>query len=362
MKSLLHPRPWLALILGLVLAGGTGQAQTPTPAAAPTPAPAAPAAPAVTDDAAVARPGRTNGKVAANSLMIRARPDQKFEVIGKFKMGDKVQAVAELNDWYEVVVPASVDAFVSTRFLDADGKVLADRIQVRSGPGIVYNAYSLIKRGELVKKLGEPTADGWQKIEAPAGATAWVGKKFVFLDESAGKLPQLKEEPRNLAGPEAAAAEKAAGGDQTETATAAPGQVTSTDKAAVTDTAKLAVTDTAKLAGADTGKPAEPVKPLETSTATLKTATAETATPAPDAVVMKEGVVLSLKDQASKVATHLLAVQKDRSLQPDCYLISPKIALQDWENQAVRIHGREIWYPGWKRPVLEVTGIQKLAK
>lgn len=362
-------------------------AVAPAPAAVPAPA-AASAAAAAPAKPAVARPA----KVTTNVLNIRARPGLQYEVIGKFKMGDAVQVMGELEEWYEVQVPASAEAWVSARFLDADGKVMADRLRVHSGPGVVFNTYAFVKRGDTMKRQGEASVDGWQKIEAPAGATAWVNKKFVTLDSGAGAVPKVKEVVAMMGGGEAVETGKA-GGDQSETATAAPAPEKPAP-APAPDAAKTGVVkpDAASPAAAPAegaavpkpeaakpvtpavpppaekktesapAVPAVPAKPAPTPAApsAAKEVTPPTVAPAaPGTVIAKEGFVKSLENQASASATHYLCIEEGRNLVPVCYLVSKKLSLKEWEGQNVRLYGREIWNPGWKRPVLDVTGIQK---
>jgi hypothetical protein len=77
--------------------------------------------------------------------------------------------------------------------------------------------------------------------------------------------------------------------------------------------------------------------------------------------VMREGTLTSLKSQGSRACTHLLSVRMEDTLYPVCFLVSSKVSLEEWEGQRVRVHGREIWYPGWKRPVIGVVRVQRLA-
>ena len=102
-----------------------------------------------------ARPARA-GTVTVNSLNIRARPGVQYEVIGRFLQNEKVQAVGEMEEWMEVGVPPTAEAYVVGRFISADNKIAADRVRVHSGPGVVFSTYAYARKGDVVKKLGEP--------------------------------------------------------------------------------------------------------------------------------------------------------------------------------------------------------------
>lgn len=391
-----------------------------------------------------------HGTVSANVLNVRARPGQQYEVIGKFKKDDPVQIVGEAEGWYEVLVPTTAEAWIAARFINAEAKISVDRVKIHSGPGAVFSTYGFVGKDVVVKRQGEPTADGWQKIEAPADAAAWVGRDYVVLagETGAAAAPKTGE-----AGP--AAAPTTATGAATATATPATPEV---KPAAAADQ-----TEAATAAGADEAAPAAEAKPtaetkpagepkpaatpvpavVEAAAAPAPVAAAKppaleikprltvmgapavaappppvfapptvaapalAATPEPSAakprgpvisdtlaglppigagpksgnvahpepvavptnanavitngaVVTREGLVTALKEQSSTAATHLLSRRLNNTLYPDCYLISRKLSLKDWEQRNVRVFGREVWYPNWKRPVLEVTGIQNL--
>jgi hypothetical protein len=74
--------------------------------------------------------------------------------------------------------------------------------------------------------------------------------------------------------------------------------------------------------------------------------------------VRRDGVVVSLGAQSSSVATHYLGLAVGGTEYPVCYLHSTHLSLQEWERKEVRVYGNEVYYQGWKKPVIEVTGIQ----
>lgn len=101
------------------------------------------------------------------------------------------------------------------------------------------------------------------------------------------------------------------------------------------------------------------VKEVEPETAEVET-TPPPAKVLPPVRVMREGTVVSLGDRATEYVSHTLSRQLGAALYPVCYLNcrSDEIDLGEWERKSVRVYGREIRYPGWSRPVIEVDGIQ----
>ena len=411
----------LPSLAGAWLAGAAESAVPPVPAgtppptvpvaaaavpAVPAPAPAAaaaivvatPAAPATTPPAPAAPVAGRPGKVTANALRVRARPGTNYEPVAMLKRDDPVTVVGEAEDWLEIAVPAAAEAWVSSHFLDLpSGKVKADRLRVHAGPSGVYSTYAFIDRGFVVKPLGEPDADGWLKIEAPATATAWVNRKYV---EFQGEVPKsanpaanvpaaVPNKPLVVSGPvkvdEQAAAQDpdsnpALSPEETQPlapppATAAPAAAVPVKPATVPPAAAAAPAKPAAApvaeAPAKPATPAVPAKPALPGTPAVPPPPLVAPIPAPAApppaagraanlTTIKEGVVTSLGMQASAVATHLLSLRQGGTLYPVCYLNSKRIELVEWEGRSVRVYGREIQYPGWKRVVLDVTGVQAL--
>ena len=77
--------------------------------------------------------------------------------------------------------------------------------------------------------------------------------------------------------------------------------------------------------------------------------------------VAREGVVLALeRGQVSEAATHVLSKRIQNTFYPVCYLRCrhEAVDLGEWEFRDVRVYGRELWYPGWEKAVVDVTGIQ----
>jgi hypothetical protein len=103
------------------------------------------------------------------------------------------------------------------------------------------------------------------------------------------------------------------------------------------------------------------VKPVEAKPAEKPVSAAPVAgTVTRPFTVVYEGVVTSLGDKAKPgVFTHLLSVRQGDQMVPVAYLVSTRIALGEWEGRRVKVtDGQEVWYPGWKRPVLAVTGVE----
>jgi SH3-like domain-containing protein len=134
------------------------------------------------------------GVVTAGVLNVRAKPARHFERIGKFHRGDTVKVVQETDDWLEVIVPDDAKAWVAGKHLDGNGVVTATKLQIRSGPGIVFTAYATVDKGAKLELVGPPL-DEWQQILAPPTATGWVSRAYVRLQAPIPVASKPAEKP-----------------------------------------------------------------------------------------------------------------------------------------------------------------------
>lgn len=129
------------------------------------------------------------GIVTTGVLNVRAKAARHFERIGKFERGDTVQVVGEDGEWLEVIVPPDAKAWVARQHLDTKGTVTATKLQVRSGPGVVFTPYAEVVQGTTLKLVGPPM-DEWQQILPPPDATGWVSRAYVRIQEPADEAAE----------------------------------------------------------------------------------------------------------------------------------------------------------------------------
>jgi SH3-like domain-containing protein len=385
-------------------------AAAPTPAAPAAPALAAPAVPGPAEPAAPAPAEKTaeapqTGVVTANLLVVRARPAPHYERIGQFARGEEVTIVGSTADWFEVRVPADTRAWIAAQFVSTEGMVTGDQVRLHCGPGLVFTTFAMVRQGAKLDVVGPPV-DGWQQVRAPADATAWVSRAYIRVlepepppattvpaAETAGPAtesaaPAAEAAPTAPAVPESpatGAAEKPAA-EGVSPAAAPAGEPAAPASAAPEDKPETAQTEAKAPPAAETAATGPAAPAQETSAKAEEAAPAEGAAPGPAApvaeapaapaaaetpstplvlvppadapVVMKEGVLLSLRSQASEQASHVLCLRVEATAYPVCYLKSVRLDLSEWENRSVRVYGRELRIPGWSLAVLHVHSIQ----
>jgi SH3-like domain-containing protein len=317
------------------------------------------------------------GAVTANLLNVRARPATHYEVIAKFKLGDRVQVVGENEEWYRVLVPAAARAYVAVRYIGPDGVCTGDRVRIHSGPGLAFNPYGYVNKGDRLKLLGAPERE-WQKIEPPPGTAAWVSKAYVRLDP-----PPVSETPVavaavNVSGKEPEAADLSQDGQPNEPEVdrvATPALETEPPKAGGTDSAKSDAAVPAGAAATGAAQGAAVTAPPASATAeppgTPGAAPAAAPVPLPVAqgrpfgrsgLLLREGVVVALPPGSQQVVTHFLGIRILSTTYPVCYLRSSRVNLSEWECREVRVYGTDVQYPNWSRPVMDVRSIHLFAQ
>ncbi len=291
-------------------------------------------------------PPPRHGIVTADVLNVRARPGTSYEVVCKLHQGDEVVVVEEQGDWLGILAPVQADAWCAVRFLNDQGRAVADKVLVRSGPGVTFSDYAQLAEGRLVERIGRPR-NGWQRIRPPAGAVVWVGRAFV-------ELPPL---------PAAAVDAAAAGG------------------AGTADRESMSEADAATAEAQPDAQNADPEKDGDAAPPESSMETAEKAATAPaedeqlpplepvlaphlanqqdmDEAPLNVGVLLPLKNGGNALATHALVRMQAGRMHPRCYLRSSLVDLGEWSGRQVRVYGKAVTYPNWRLPVIVVRGIQ----
>ena len=114
--------------------------------------------------------------VTAERVNLRVSPSLKSEITGQVSRGDRVGVILTDGDWCAVNPPPDMPAWVSADYVE-EGRVTADRLNVRSGPGISYGLLTRIGRGTEVEVLKEK--DGWLRIPVPERTRLWISARYL---------------------------------------------------------------------------------------------------------------------------------------------------------------------------------------
>jgi uncharacterized protein YraI len=194
----------------------TGGAVSPTPAFVtatlpPTTIPSAtPISPSSTaEPTATPRPG-----ITSTQLYVRAAPDAAAGQLGLLAVATSVQVLGQdsSGQWYEIAYPQADQGigWIAAQYVqvaDKDtlpvidvatnegvGGTLAQRVNVRNGPGTSFESLGILDPGTAVRLTGKDTSGAWLQIQYPAGSDSrgWVAAEYVQASDIEN-LPMLDE-------------------------------------------------------------------------------------------------------------------------------------------------------------------------
>lgn len=118
--------------------------------------------------------------VTADVLNVRSGAGKHFSKIGSVKQGTKLQIIKEQeNGWYQISFNGRT-GYVSGEYVYSPAvthEVNADRLNVRSGPGIRNGKIGMVERGTELTVIHTEN-NGWHKV-AYNGETGFVSSKYV---------------------------------------------------------------------------------------------------------------------------------------------------------------------------------------
>ena len=212
--------------------------------------------------------------VSADRVNVRARASLIGERVTQLRKGDQVTVLAKLTvapprdgepaDWLRITMPAAGRTWVNIGFVK-EGKVTANKLNVRAGGGERFSIVGRLAKGDAVKE--KRVAGDWIEIEHPPGAHAYIAAQFVTLGQAAEETT-----PENT--PEAKPAELT----KTDEPEVAPEAKPETEE--VTAATEPAETKAEPEAAPETGGMPDPPEPEEVVVdAAEGTGTAETQQP-----------------------------------------------------------------------------------
>jgi len=169
--------------------------KTPVKARKKAMAKAAPKKNALTEPTITLVPGPA--EVCVSNLNVRGQAGLKGEVVAHVKKGDSVTILSEITldkhkadepaQWAKIALPASVDVWVNSSFIDETAKtVKPKKLNLRAGPGENYSVIGVVERGTAVTESG--TKGNWAKIDAPTNAYAFIAAMYL-KQEASGNVP-----------------------------------------------------------------------------------------------------------------------------------------------------------------------------
>jgi uncharacterized protein YgiM (DUF1202 family) len=132
-------------------------------------------------------------EVEVSNLNVRGQAGLKGEVVAHVQKGEAVTVLSQINldkhkadepaQWAKITLPASVEVWVHTSFIDAKDKtVKPKRLNLRGGPSEDYSVLGVVEQGTVVNEVG--TKGDWTKISAPTNAFGYIAAMYLKQEES----------------------------------------------------------------------------------------------------------------------------------------------------------------------------------
>ncbi len=156
--------------------------------------------------------------VTSYKLNVRRGPGTNFAIITKLNTNDVVNLTGYRNGdatWVQVSLPNGTTGWVSALYVrtsipissltpvtspttpttppptGATGTVITGMLNVRTGPGVGYPAFTTVSNGASVTLLGRDSSATWVKVILRDGRQGWVNASFLTTSVPVINLPAL---------------------------------------------------------------------------------------------------------------------------------------------------------------------------
>jgi SH3-like domain-containing protein len=140
-------------------------------------------------------------RVTADRVNLRSRPMKDAEAVAQVPV-DTILSVRHIEgEWAQVPVPSNIGVWISAAFV-SNGVVTADRLLVRSGPGVTFRDIGVAHRGERLEVL--ETRGEWVRCRPPADTAVWIAAALLAPVPVPPVLPSpaaVNPEPAGRAAP-----------------------------------------------------------------------------------------------------------------------------------------------------------------
>jgi len=147
------------------------------------------------------------GRILANALNVRKTPGTDGEYAGLLVNGNTVEIVGvdAATGWYKIKFEGGYayitnkSEYVEIISGDPNGtttvskvEVLADNLNVRSGPGTSYNSIGVVSKGFIADIIETDSASGWHKISYN-GEYGWISGNTTYVKVTTGTATVTNE-------------------------------------------------------------------------------------------------------------------------------------------------------------------------
>lgn len=118
------------------------------------------------------------GKVLANKVRVRSKPDLESHIIRQLVKGDLLLITGEDGEFWALQPPKGTKAYIFRTYV-LDGVVEANRVNVRLEPHVDAPIIAQLQTGDKVQGDICPMNHKWLEIEPPSQAKFFISKEFI---------------------------------------------------------------------------------------------------------------------------------------------------------------------------------------
>lgn len=132
-------------------------------------------------------------KVLGNKVRLRTSPDLYGAVVCEMNQGDFLLVEEELGDFYVVRAPKSTKVYVHKNYI-FEGKVDANRVNIRLRPDLQAPILGQLNLGETISETKECVEDRkWLEISPPSKVRLYISKEYLSYAGGASYLEEVEK-------------------------------------------------------------------------------------------------------------------------------------------------------------------------
>ncbi len=132
---------------------------------------------------------KSKAKVLADRVNLRAGPGLKWETVGQAAVDDVLLVVKIEKEWMKIVPPDDVDMWIYGDLVK-QGVVQGASVNIRAGAGINYTVVGKLNKDDDVE-VREAKGE-WLRVAPPKGSYLWISRSLVDLDGPPKKIKPVR--------------------------------------------------------------------------------------------------------------------------------------------------------------------------
>lgn len=118
------------------------------------------------------------GSIVGSKVRLRTQPNLESHVVRETSQGELFAVMSETSDYYAVSPPKGTKGYVFRTYI-LEGKVEADRVNVRLYPDIEAPVIARLNTGDEVEAVVSDINSRWLEVELPQSAHFYVAKEYL---------------------------------------------------------------------------------------------------------------------------------------------------------------------------------------